>query len=683
MPLASPPGEPQGHDEPLERRTNLNYNHFMRKWIAVKTGLVARTVFAIGVTTFFLVTPLISRAVAPSIEFGCAGPSAMSRNGMHIAVMCGVEEKFLVSHDFGIVWTQSDLHFADSNGVRALTISDDGQILYATTAWHKSDNEWGGAIYGSVDGGESWSINVAAGTKTWWDIAASGDGRVVVATDVSSDPSHGSYDGGFYISRDSGKTWTLAEIPTTGYAWNVLISADGMIMVANGFSPTGWVWKSIDGGYTWTNLPELNNWAVIGMDDSGQRLVAIDSRISQQNQLNISTDGGDTFHPLIGALQGHPSGPIDYVNGARFTGDGSALLVAISERLSTSQGLYYTRDLGLTWNKISDLGVSMSSFATNYDGTRTVIVNATLSGAEVSVLRGIPNPTRPAPPTLFRVHELTDQSAVIHWIAPPDNGGSPITDYLVETSRDGSTWSAVPHTASAATSLTISGLAPGTAYQIRIATQTSVGTSETLSGSFTTLVVPPLAPQNLAVTSVTGTALTLTWEPPTSNGGSPITDYRIEVSNNGGRRWTAIPHTASSNRTFNVRNLAAGSTYQFRVATITSRGTSTPTSAISVTTVGNPPPSPTRLTARSRTRTTVTLAWTQPAVVNGSAVRNYIVEYSTDAGSTWIVATKPVSTSRSVTIGGFRTKSTYLFRVKAVNDVGESGYSNPISVVTR
>ena len=102
-----------------------------------------------------------------------------------------------------------------------------------------------------------------------------------------------------------------------------------------------------------------------------------------------------------------------------------------------------------------------------------------------------------------------------------------------------------------------------------------------------------------------------------------------------------------------------------------------------MTTVGNPPPSPTSLTVRSTTTTTVTVAWTQPAVVSGSAVRNYIIEYSTDGGTTWTVATKPVSTSKSATLSGFRTKSTYLFRVKAVNDVGESGYSNTINVTTR
>ena len=95
-----------------------------------------------------------------------------------------------------------------------------------------------------------------------------------------------------------------------------------------------------------------------------------------------------------------------------------------------------------------------------------------------------------------------NRQAVLTWTKPAKPGGARITDYVVETSRDGSTWSAVPHTASNATSMTLSGLAPGTTYQVRIATKTAVGTSETLAGSFTTVAGPPLAPQNLAATSV-------------------------------------------------------------------------------------------------------------------------------------------------------------------------------------
>ena len=291
--------------------------------------------------------------------------------------------------------------------------------------------------------------------------------------------------------------------------------------------------------------------------------------------------------------------------------------------------------------------------------------------------------TNPSAPTSLATSSITTTTATVSWTAPTDNGGSAITDYVVETSRDGTTWSAVPHTASTSTSMNLSGLAPGTTYQVRVATKTAVGTSETLSGSFTTTAGAPLAPQNLAAISIATTTLTLTWDLPTSNGGSAITDYKVEVSSTSGSSWTAIRHTASNSKAFNVTALSAGTTYQFRVSTINARGTSAATSALIVTTVGSAPSSPTTLRVSSTTTTTVTLSWTQPTVVNGSAVRNYIVEYSTNSGSTWIVATKPVSTSRSATISGFRTRSTYLFRVKSVNDVGVSGYSNSITVATR
>ena len=191
------------------------------------------------------------------------------------------------------------------------------------------------------------------------------------------------------------------------------------------------------------------------------------------------------------------------------------------------------------------------------------------------------------------------------------------------------------------------------------------------------------APRNLSSASVTGSTLVLSWDAPISDGGSTIVDYKVEQSSDGGKKWSTVKRSASTNRSLSITQLAAGSTYHFRVSSVTAKKTSAATTALVVTTVGSVPPSPTTLKVLSVTTTKVTLAWTQPTVVNGSAVRNYIVEYSTNGGSTWTVATKPVSTSKSATISGFRTETTYLFRVKSVNDVGASGYSNSITVVTR
>ena len=83
-------------------------------------------------------------------------------------------------------------------------------------------------------------------------------------------------------------------------------------------------------------------------------------------------------------------------------------------------------------------------------------------------------------------------------------------------------------------------------------------------------------------------AVALTWAAPTQNGGSAITDYVIQYSTDGGSTWTTFSHSASSSTTIQVTGLTNGTTYVFRVATVTSFGTGgySATSA-SVTPVGS------------------------------------------------------------------------------------------------
>jgi hypothetical protein len=81
-------------------------------------------------------------------------------------------------------------------------------------------------------------------------------------------------------------------------------------------------------------------------------------------------------------------------------------------------------------------------------------------------------------------------------------------------------------------------------------------------------------------------------------------------------------------------------------------------------------------------KTSVTLGWKAAAVTGGSAIRNYVVEYSKNNGVSWLKVTKAVSTSRSLIVKGLKSKTSYLFRVTAVNDVGNSPASKRLKIVT-
>jgi titin len=284
-----------------------------------------------------------------------------------------------------------------------------------------------------------------------------------------------------------------------------------------------------------------------------------------------------------------------------------------------------------------------------------------------------PESAVPDPPSNFTRSSVSSFGFSLSWLLPADDGGSALTNFTVEVSRnDGLSWQSVKNGVSTSNSLAVTGAAPGTTYLIRIAAVNAVGHSEYLTGSVTTLVVPASVPKNLVYTNLTESSVSLGWGLPESNGGSAITDYRVEVSSNGANSWTVIPHTASNSLGFNVSNLLPGRTYQFRVSAVTAAGIGAASNVITVTTLGAVGPNaPATLLVSGVKTNTASISWS--GVVATQKVSNYLVDVSTD-GSTWISVSKRVSTSTSLALSGLRLGTTYQVRVAAVNSVGTGSY---------
>jgi hypothetical protein len=80
--------------------------------------------------------------------------------------------------------------------------------------------------------------------------------------------------------------------------------------------------------------------------------------------------------------------------------------------------------------------------------------------------------------------------------------------------------------------------------------------------------------------------------------------------------------------------------------------------------------------------TSVALSWTAPTSNGGTSIIDYTVQYSTDSGTSWTTFAHSASTSTSATVTNLTRGTAYLFRVAAVNALGNGTFSSASASIT-
>ena len=196
----------------------------------------------------------------------------------------------------------------------------------------------------------------------------------------------------------------------------------------------------------------------------------------------------------------------------------------------------------------------------------------------------------------------------------------------------------------------------------------------------------PSAPTGLTATANGQTKIDLSWNAPSSDGGTAITGYRIEVSTNGSSWGDQVTNTGSTSTRYSHTDLMAGSTRHYRVFAHNSVGTSAASNVDNATTdspsTASAPGAPTGLTATADGQTEIDLSWTVPSDDGGADIAGYRIEVSRN-GSSWtdlVANTNSTSTSYSHT--GLTAGSTKHYRVSAINSVGTGTASNTANATT-
>ena len=101
--------------------------------------------------------------------------------------------------------------------------------------------------------------------------------------------------------------------------------------------------------------------------------------------------------------------------------------------------------------------------------------------------------------------------------------------------------------------------------------------------------------------------------------------------------------------------------------------------------MGFSPGAPTSVTASLPStygNTTASVSWTAPVMLGSPALNDYVIQYSSDSGSTFTTFSDSVSTSTSVTVTGLTNGTAYVFRVAAKNTIGTGAFSSNSNSVT-
>lgn len=194
-------------------------------------------------------------------------------------------------------------------------------------------------------------------------------------------------------------------------------------------------------------------------------------------------------------------------------------------------------------------------------------------------------------------------------------------------------------------------------------------------------VQSPTAPRTPGITPGTSSAA-LTWVTPTTDGESPITNYRIEYTTDPTFATGVVVKNVGDTSADTVTGLTAGSTYYFRIAArniVTDQyGTWSLYSPTVSALIGSAPSAPqTPACNNAGIPGRLNVSWTAPASTNGSPVIDYTVDYGTDPAFGAFSSVTTTALGRTIT--GLTPGSTYYFRVKARNSIGTSVASDTVS----
>ena len=116
--------------------------------------------------------------------------------------------------------------------------------------------------------------------------------------------------------------------------------------------------------------------------------------------------------------------------------------------------------------------------------------------------------------------------------------------------------------------LPVEDLVDGEEYEFRVFAENEAGVGKPCEPIKVVAKDPfdvPGKPDRPVIAKMTKDSADLTWSPPASDGGSPITNYKVEMRKKGDKSWKPVPKSEGPETECTVPGLEEEQEYEFRV----------------------------------------------------------------------------------------------------------------------
>ncbi|MDI6791402.1 MAG: DUF2341 domain-containing protein [bacterium] len=274
--------------------------------------------------------------------------------------------------------------------------------------------------------------------------------------------------------------------------------------------------------------------------------------------------------------------------------------------------------------------------------------------------------TAPVAPSNLDAQAVSGSRIDLFWT---DNSGNEVGFKIERKTGAGGTYTQIATVGADVTSYSNTGLDPNTTYCYRVRAYNAVSDSGySNEDCATTPNTAPDAPTNLNAQAFSSRQIDLSWADNSNN----ETGFKIERKTGAGGTFSQITTVGANVTSYSNTGLDPNTTYCYRVRAYNAVGGSGYSNENCAATPDVAPNAPANLDALIVSDTQIDLIWTD----NSNNETGFKIERKTGTGGIFSQIATVGADVTSYSNTGLDTGTTYCYRARAYNAVGNSGYSN-------